>query len=441
MIRPHPDAPSDFVPFHVLHQYMESQNRILSEMQSKLENLSTRMTHCENKVDGLSRMHLATTPALPPPAALPKIQLTKRKEHDEESGRGDKVEIQSSKFTKNTVEKTTETVEIYFEELKISPLCFTEVVKCLGEAASPEKIITLTKSTRITDKEGKLLCIFIRNAIDYKKHHSIFFEMENMKNLKKGSNLRGFAAGKFDASTHNKKESQFRVSSTNGLTAVSVTIQPDGSEKLGTYRVGNHHPSITLGYLGHPRTRKRLCGPTRNTYPELVNKLIPLCTDVSEVYKKYAPEQFQHQYKLIENHRTLAEIKALKHFQIGKTPFTSVTVNETYKGKPTTYFHLDSQNVDKSFVCITTNSDDYEGGETVLANFVHPESGKMISFKLLRGDLLLFDGNKTMHGNTPVLSGSRISYVFYAHALLTQCDWCKSGQSLEQQSVDDEEFG
>ncbi len=144
--------------------------------------------------------------------------------------------------------------------------------------------------------------------------------------------------GKFDASTHNKKDSEFRVVTLNKFRAVSVTLNPDGSEKLGTYQVGNRHPSVTLGYLGHPRTQKKACGPTSNTDLGFLNRIIPLLEDIGKIYEKNAPVQFKHQMLQLDNHRSLAEKHKLLHFQIGQTPFTSITVNETHKGKPTNIF-------------------------------------------------------------------------------------------------------
>ncbi len=186
MIRP-PDAvqprPLEVVSFATFTQQIERQNGILSAIQAKLEGLSERMAVCERRIDDLSKKCLPNEPTL---STLPPQVTLKRKDQPEPALTDP---VQLTKTLKN---------DQIIEEIKINPLPVNDLKELIGETTSRDSIEVFTKSTRITNENGDLLCVFIRNAIDFVKHELIFGEMDKLcrKKIAQGSTLRGHAARK-----------------------------------------------------------------------------------------------------------------------------------------------------------------------------------------------------------------------------------------------------
>ena len=151
----------------------------------------------------------------------------------------------------------------------------------------------------------------------------------------------------------------------------------------------------------------------------------PLLMNIADIYARCAPVEFQMQVQALETHRNTASKNSYKHYQIPGTPFTTLTVNVSKDGRPTTYFHRDANDLKKAFVCLFVDGENYEGGQTAFPELMI--GGKIVAFDVRPGTLLMFSGGDLLHGNTPVKiseTGRRVSYVAYVQEKLTNCDRC-----------------
>lgn len=261
---------------------------------------------------------------------------------------------------------------------------------------------------RLLDRQGKLLALFLHNALDSQKYQK---ELDAVHESTRGwtSQQRGHAAGFLDLDYYypNADPDEFVIAANN--------LYARKADRKSTFRTANKHPSITLGYLGHAGKFVCRASNVQGRYPMLLTSMIPLLNDITSLFARCAPETHQMQSKALEK---------VKNFKIATTPFTTVTVNKSANNRPTTYFHYDSENLPESYVAMFVNGRKYSGGETVFPAFIHPETGKKIAFACNNGDLLFFDGSKILHGNTPVQleeEGIRNSFVCYAHKRVVTC--------------------
>lgn len=126
---------------------------------------------------------------------------------------------------------------------------------------------------------------------------------------------------------------------------------------------------------------------------------------LADVYKAHAPDAF-------EEHRQKASAVP-RDFRLRDTPFTSGNLNKN----SSLAYHLDRGNAQGAWSAMVVLRELVRGAYLVL-----PEFG--VSLELLDGACLLFDGQTTWHGLTPVVAepgGYRYSVVYFSLKAAWQC--------------------
>lgn len=435
-----PSQPSNIQ--ETLNQFLEVTNQIFK----RLDQLDTRLGRFENRMGNLEaaqsrlsdhifrQMPPSQEISAPPAAILPPLASIIPKQAIPDPVVGQKRPSDENPtetpqpLLKRQLQVIDDIKEISYLELRIEHQRNQETTKkYLAETIDSSQVHVINKSTKIFNHSGKLLVIFMHNVpnLHTPEHSQLLTRVSSTPVVKNtNSKFRGAAAGKFVPKGKNLED--FHVNE-SGINAAPKT-KPDPSKESKpkkSFSAGNGHNSISLGYLSHThKTFKNPCRYVNKNTEADFDSLIPFLNKIASIYEKAAPEHHKLQMAALENHRQLAQQNAVFHGQIHGTPFTTLTINQTKDGKPTTHFHVDSNVVSESFVCLFVNGENYEGGETAFPELPHPDNGKPIAFNVRPGDLLLFSGSELLHGNTPVrlsLQGKRVSFVAYAQKVLAEC--------------------
>ena len=132
---------------------------------------------------------------------------------------------------------------------------------------------------------------------------------------------------------------------------------------------------------------------------EKFEKSYPLLKKLASGFKALLPERYANQIE--------ACTKIDPGYYIPETPFTTLTINKTFR----TAAHLDAGDLAEGFsnLCVLTNGVGYKGGYLVLPEF-------RVAINIRPGDLLLVANHSGIHGNTEIKveeGGERISLVCY----------------------------
>jgi hypothetical protein len=247
--------------------------------------------------------------------------------------------------------------------------------------------LLLTGPCRVFRPDGALLCVYLpgemRNVLTddhYRSLHGLARDRSN--------NNRGLASGSRRVKVGTQKRSY--------------------SMGISSHLMGSIDPTGTFKYC-------RTTAWTGRHLPEW-EALRPVLQVVADQMKAYVPDRYAAQMEEIG--RTHPD------WVVPGTPFTTVTVNNTYP----TGVHTDKGDLDKGFstiFCLRRGS--YTGGR-----FVFPEY--RVAVDLQDGDLILMDAHQ-WHGNTaitcacgdrrtarcPVCGAERISVVSYMRSAMVRC--------------------
>lgn len=172
---------------------------------------------------------------------------------------------------------------------------------------------------------------------------------------------------------------------------------------------GMNGMSRTFG--GKPRLANRgrhYCSHNRikEENPEAEKALIENAVAMAHRYQANAEEVYR------EHDRQAEDLN--QEWRIPGTPFTSGIVNEN---NPLPY-HLDAGNIQNVYSCMLVLRKDIEGGWLVC-----PELG--VRFLLENGAVFMFDGQKILHGVSPMEKtseqGYRYSIVYYSLKAMWRC--------------------
>lgn len=168
---------------------------------------------------------------------------------------------------------------------------------------------------------------------------------------------------------------------------------------LGESRIFGFRPPV--GYAAN------YCGPCSATleFPKQFKALVELGNQVAAKYKAICPDEFARQELLAREVRP--------EWRIPGTPFTSGIVNRNNSLR----YHYDKGNIEDCMSCMIVFRKDCQGGMLSV-----PEFGA--EFLLEDGAFFFFDGQKILHGVTPMYVGSfgyRYSVVFYALKKMMEC--------------------
>ena len=133
--------------------------------------------------------------------------------------------------------------------------------------------------------------------------------------------------------------------------------------------------------------------------PEKFALAYPFLQHLSEGFKDLLPQRYEAQMT--------AARKVDPRFLVPKTPFTTVTVNKTFR----TAAHYDVGDLNAGLSNLLTLSPDgrYSGGYLIAPEY-------RVAVNPRPGDLLLINNHEVMHGNTPIVceeGSERISLVVY----------------------------
>ena len=144
---------------------------------------------------------------------------------------------------------------------------------------------------------------------------------------------------------------------------------------------------------------KRATSYTQNSYDKF-KMAFPFLQTLSKGFKELLPWRFSNQME--------AAKKIDERFLVPETPFTTITVNKTFR----TACHRDAGDFAEglSNLLVLSNNGNYSGGYLVF-----PEV--RVAVNVRPGDLLLVNNHEVIHGNTPIVLNDdvaeRISLVCY----------------------------
>lgn len=125
----------------------------------------------------------------------------------------------------------------------------------------------------------------------------------------------------------------------------------------------------------------------------------PFLQQLAKGFKELMPWRYENQMKAIN--------KIDKRFVVPGTPFTTITVNKTFR----TASHRDAGDFTEGLSNLLTLSNDgrYTGGYLIAPEY-------RVAVNVRPGDLLLINNHEVIHGNTPIVceeGSERISLVCY----------------------------
>jgi hypothetical protein len=263
-----------------------------------------------------------------------------------------------------------------------------ELEEKIGKVLTPEDFnLVPTGDVKILKPDGKLLCIYRRGIIPPELREAAWPILHSLKN----------------ATTTNR-----------GLAGGTPRVQGPGSRSYG-----KAVPSALLGAF-EPQGPRKFCRLTAWTgrETEKFKILWPLLQFIGQRMELDAPARYQAQMNEI--------LKTSPDWVIPGTPFSTVTVNNTYP----TGVHQDAGDLDAGISTLAVfREGDYRGGVLVFPEY-------RVGVEMQDSDLLLMDAH-SFHGNTdfdpPVkrsMTGKveedpgfeRISVVSYYRTRLTTCE-------------------
>lgn len=246
--------------------------------------------------------------------------------------------------------------------------------------------LLLTGPSRVFMPDGKLLCVYLPGVMAPVLTPEVYGILHSLRS--ETTNNRGTASGTRGVQVGQQKRTYFGHVSSNILGA----FDPGGTFKFC-----------------------RLTAWTGKHLPEW-ERLQPVLQRVAQEMKAHVPDRYAAQMEEID--RTHPD------WVVPGTPFTTITVNNTYP----TGVHTDKGDLDKGFSSIfTLRRGSYTGGR-----FVFPEY--RVAVDLQDNDLILMDAHQ-WHGNTPIVcacgerrtsycsvcAAERVSVVSYMRTAMVKC--------------------
>lgn len=261
----------------------------------------------------------------------------------------------------------------------------------IGKILTPGDVSAVLQGDALVRKpNGDILCIYLKNVVPQELRDVAWPILSPIKDL---TDNRGLASGSI-------RQEDFNRSSANTRAA------PVASSILGAMDpMGGRFPYCRL---------TAWTGKNSAQFEELY----PYFAFVGKLFSDNIPDRYEVQQDKID--------ATHPDWVIPGTPFTTVTVNNTYA----TGVHKDVGDLKEGFSCLTTmRKGDYTGGILTFPEF-------RIGVEMQDGDVLLMDAHE-WHGNTQLTllseDAERISVVLYFRARMTKCgsseDETRKGQS------------
>jgi hypothetical protein len=167
--------------------------------------------------------------------------------------------------------------------------------------------------------------------------------------------------------------------------------------------------SRIFGYMPRIAYRNDYCGAASlsRDYPKQHNVVTNYGKLLAKLYSNYSEKTY-------EKHLDTVNTKILNQYRIPDTPFTSGIIN---KNNPLKY-HFDSGNFKSVYSCMVVFKHKVHGGHLAMPEY-------QVAFECAHNTVMMFDGQETLHGVTPIIKESetsrRYSIVYYSLQQIWNC--------------------
>lgn len=261
--------------------------------------------------------------------------------------------------------------------------------------------VVVRDTCKVLKPDGSTLMIYVKDALPRNLIADAFRIFKGLDFDSGGSN-RGAAAGIITEDTDLGKETAAEI--IEGTTRF-YPRREDGT-RSNTARAAPV-PTAIIGYFDR-YARTPYCRQTAFTmdHPDLWMEALPYIQKVNDVFKQYAPENWESQRKFIE--------QVHPDFVIPGTIFTTLTVNRSWR----TACHRDAGDYQNGLGCMSAmEGGRYEGGELIFPKY-------RCAVDMRTGGVALADVHQ-IHANAPLIGVPgqwlRVSCVFYARSGMAQC--------------------
>lgn len=252
----------------------------------------------------------------------------------------------------------------------------TEMSAKIGKILTDDDYnLVLTGATKIALPSGEPLCVYLPKCIPLSLRDQAYPILHTIQGM---SDARGYASG--SEATKRVRQNMYRPVKSS----IIGSIDPIS---------GGRYPYC-----------RQTAWTGRNT--EQFQELFPLFEFIGQAFKTHVPNRYAKQAKQIQ--------ATHPDWKIGATPFTTITVNNTYP----TGVHKDKGDLEKGFSCLMAlRRGEYTGGYLTFPEY-------RIAVNMQDGDLLLMDAHQ-WHGNTAINriseDAERISLVLYFRTKMINC--------------------
>lgn len=252
--------------------------------------------------------------------------------------------------------------------------------------------VRLTGPARVMQPNGRPLCVYLPGAVK-DQMDTAYPVLTTIRGLTEN---RGYASGTGEKFTQNNLQ----------------RAKPVMSSILGSFESSGFYKFC------------RLTSWTANELDKRWPTLMPLWQGIAEEFEHNVPDRFAAQKARADD--------TPQEWIIRGTPFTTITVNNTYP----TGVHKDAGDLDEGFSCLAVGRrGDFEGGHLTFPEY-------RVAVDMQDGDLILMDahawhGNTVMHcacgdrlseGPCTTCGAERISVVAYYRSNMVRC-----GDAAEEQ--------
>lgn len=185
-----------------------------------------------------------------------------------------------------------------------------------------------------------------------------------------------------------------------------MTIKYDKNKRLA----GLITNSRIFGYKPREQVRNNFCSSAQLSMESPIQHRIicDFAKDLSKIYKKYCGDVY-------DTHAAITKEKVLKQWTIDKTPFSSGIVNKNNA----LHYHFDSGNFKSVYSNMVAFRSNIKGGHLSIPEYD-------VGLEISNNSILLFDGQKIMHGVTPFKKMSpkayRYTIVYYTLQQMWKCE-------------------